>query len=544
MKRKLSLLLALLLASALLPLGAPARAAGAPEVGMGFNPSSIVPVSKAVPVYTAGDQLWVESYYNLTILVELVAPGHTNTTIAVGPVSVEPYSPTLVHTWGPSDAAGRWNLIAVLYPSSFAVQTFTVGPVPSISPPELKGYSIGPGGNLSLAYSMDLQNAYLGQGCVVGSQVQSAGEIPFAPAIGSGSMNVELTPGGAAFQSFSGGVAPSVNYFDFWLELHYPYSYASPSDASQLTTSDVLVAQTAPVTFPAKVGANLSAAFTTLAPLRQGRYEVRAFFRDALGLQVQSVTLLLDGGWIWFSGCDRQVDLASSFTFTQSLAASAGLWPSGVYYGAFSGGIEGVGYTPISLNLTRVSLRVEPYGGTPPSALSVSTRGQAVTNDTYYDGSVYLSLSKVPTQVVISVGYPGTPAEEFTLTIPSERNSTSLGVPFGEVSVEAASNGVAFPNAVVGVNSTVESGVKVASGVTSGAGSVDFALLGGNYTVTLGAGRFTETEAVQVVPGKNTILTFVVPYTPDLTLSYALLGAAAFGIALNAIVWRKVVRFS
>ena len=540
MKGKRSLLLVLLLVSACLPVSAAVHAQAVPKLGMGYDAASVVPVSQGVPVYTIGDQLWVESYYNQSINVELIAPGTSNVTASE---VLNPYSQTLMLTFAPADRTGEWNVVAVPSVKTFVAQSITLNPLPVIPSPEVSNYGITPNGNLTLSFSMDLGSAYLGEGCVTGSAAPSLGVIPFPSSVGSGTLDVNLTTGVADLQSLPAGSGSSTSYFDFWIELYYPYAYASPSDQAQLTTSDVLVAQTAPVTFPASGVANASAALTLSAPLRQGRFELRAFFRDAAGLHLYSDTLLLDGGrWVWFSDCADKVGLVSSFSFTQSLSAPVEHWASGLYYAAFLDGVEAVGFTPISLNLTRVALQVAPYGGDLPSSVVASATGAGISNYTYYDGSLYLALDRVPSQVDVFVGYQGVQPDLFVIPIATGRNSTSFEVPFGQLSVTATSNGAGFSNAEVLVNATRGSGPNVATEATSGAGTSFFVLLGGNYSVTLRSGGFTETETVRVVPGNDTTLGFVVPYSPNLTLPYLLLGLAALGVLVNILVWRRVVR--
>ena len=79
MKRKLSFLLVLLFLSAWLPACTSVRAASPPELGMGYDAASIVPVSQAVPVNPPRDQICEQSKNHNTNTNELLPPANNHT---------------------------------------------------------------------------------------------------------------------------------------------------------------------------------------------------------------------------------------------------------------------------------------------------------------------------------------------------------------------------------------------------------------------------------------------------------------------------------
>ncbi len=42
-----------------------------PNISLGFDQSSLTPVSQGIPLYTLGDQLWIVSHYNYSIIAAL-----------------------------------------------------------------------------------------------------------------------------------------------------------------------------------------------------------------------------------------------------------------------------------------------------------------------------------------------------------------------------------------------------------------------------------------------------------------------------------------
>lgn len=538
--RTLLLVAALLFASA--PVANAAPSSRLPLIELGFGPSSLVPLGQGSPIYTIGDQLWLSSDYNLSLSAALF-PSGSSIPVSVVPISYKDVE--LVYTFGPNDQSGVWSLVLVSGTLPFQVIQVYFERPPDLTPPVLSSSSLLSNGTLLSNFTMNLGEGYNGEGCIVGSVTPSAVQFSFPSSDGDG--EVTLTTNGSAISVLSAPLGihgGQSNSMDFWVELYYPYSYTSSANPESIVTRDILVARSNPSLLNSSLLSNSTIELSEYSHLRTGTYDLVAYFRDSSGLTARESSVLWSGTgpWVWLGGCVSLKQLASSFYCSTSLALPSTSWPFGIYAMLADGGVEGVGFSPISLNLTRVALHVEPYGGNLPGAVVISVNGPDISNYTYYDGSLYLVLDKVPSQVDVSVGYPGVQSDRFTIPIASGRNSTSLGIPFGQVSIAATSNGLGFSNAEVLVNSTLGSRPNVAAEVTSGAGTAFFSLLSGNYTVTLRSGGFAETEDVQVVPGSNATLGFDVPYSPNLTLPYLLLGLATLGVLVNVLIWRRVVR--
>ena len=509
---------------------------------MGFDAGTIEPVSQGVPVFTQGDQLWVESYYNQSATITVYSAGVPPSLVAK--VTIGANSPSLIYSFGPRDVSGNWLITLEIQNQTFDSQGFTVQSKLDPPLPQMSHYSIESNGTLAVSFSANLGFSYLDQGCFVGEAGPPLGTVDYPSELGGGAITANLSAESANFIFSPSQILPSAPFFEFWIELYYPYAFASPSNPQQLTTSDVLAARTAPITVQSSLMSNETVPLVQLTHLRQGRYELRAYFRDSKGLQLQGDTLLYLGGkWVWFSACDGVINVGANFSFSESLGKPAPSWPTGIFTVGTNNGIEGVGYVPIRLNLTRISIEMTPFAGSMPPSVSASTaRDSVIANSTYYSGSLYLSLTKVPTAVIVSIGYPGEVSDSFRVTVTSMHSASTLGVPFGEVIVLTTSGGVGVPGVSLMVNSTALLGKTVETGVTSSAGTESFYLLAGNYTLGTKDGSFVERDSVQVSSGATTRVSIAIdnPLTPALSL--ALVASGVFGTALNIFIWRGVVR--
>ncbi|MGD0638697.1 MAG: hypothetical protein ABSA72_11735, partial [Nitrososphaerales archaeon] len=111
MRTSLLVLLALVLAAAAVPFDQVQSQTTGQEIplSMGFGPGVMSPISEGIPVYTAGDQMWLMSDSHDQLLVTLHAPDGS----PLISVQVTSSGPSLLSTFSAYDPAGTWSLSIV-----------------------------------------------------------------------------------------------------------------------------------------------------------------------------------------------------------------------------------------------------------------------------------------------------------------------------------------------------------------------------------------------------------------------------------------------
>ena len=536
-----ALMLSLALA-AFLPAGALASAPGtvSPYMRLGYSPTSLTAVTQGTPVYTVGDELWAMSDYNQSVYVNVVPP---NASTPVVSLPVSPHTAVRLHVFGPEDTPGIWVMGVSGSNSSFGSVAFGFERLPSLAPPYVAQSAFEPNGTLSLLFRANLGNESGAQGCMVGSRAPTTALIPYPKDMGSGTIALAYVNGSVRATPETAGAGQSQPAFDFWVQLYYAYSYLSPSNTEQLVESEVLAAGTQATSIGGPSQVNQSLGLSTYVHLRAGRYELRAFFRNANGLSVYETGVVIDGGrpWLWLGGCEDIVDMASASSVSGSVSGVTASWPSGIYSMADVGGVEGILYSPLALNLSRISLNAQPWGGPVPASISARVlSAPAGSSCAVYNSTVYCDLRAVPAALTLQLGYGGNALENSSLAIGSQHYVGSLGVPLGELLLKGEAGGSGLPNASVSVAAGGAGGRVVVRGRTGQNGTAAFLLLAGNYDVSLRYGSYNTSVEVRVAAGSLSEVDVAVPQNSPAAYAYILLAVGAAGVAINVWVWRGV----
>ncbi len=508
-----------------------------PTIELGYSPASLTTVSQGTPIYTAGDEVWLMSDYNQSVYANLIPPN--NSTPARG-MEVPPGVPVRLYTFSSSEPPGTWILGVRVGNSTYVVADVLFELPPSLPAPSLVNATILTTGNLSLSFREELGGAYDGQTCVVGSRLPTSVVAPYKGSAIAGSVALSYANGSVSEAWLPVGRPQPGMTIDFWMEMYYAYSYQNPQDPQQVYTTEVLAARTPTVSLSGGSSSNQTVPLADSVALREGRYDIRAFFRDSRGLSVYETTALFSstGPWVWFGGCRSVGALTNSFSVGLPVSLPNYTWPGGIFTVASQGGVEGFRYTPIGLNLTRVSLTASPWNARLPSYVSVNaaTPGQSSLCRAF-NGSVYCLLSRVPAVLDLRFGYGGTTFMNATVDVQSPGSIRLLGVPLGKLVLNAEANGSPAAGATVQLSLQGRNGT-VASGLTGASGTSISYLFAGNYSLYFHYGSYNLTEAVRVNAGSATTLNIEVAPQADYTVSYALLGLAGVGIVLNLWVWR------
>jgi len=531
-RTSLLVLLALVLAAAAVPFDQVQSQTTGQEIplSMGFGPGVMSPISEGIPVYTAGDQMWLMSDSHDQLLVTLHAPDGS----PLISVQVTSSGPSLLSTFSAYDPAGTWSLSIV----DESQPSLSLAPIPivfvqnDLAPPNLTSYSLSGTGLLRMNFNLTETTQYDIQDCAVGSAVPEAVSIPLPPTIGSGQLLIERN----GTQTSVSAQGQLVNPFNFWVELHQNYSYYLGSPTT-VVSRDVRVAATEAVSI-VPGASSLEGNLTTFAQIRTGRFTLRAFFDTPSGLSVTQTQVVIPndgGGWISLPGCSASADVPSSaFSISTSLGANSSTWPTAVYTMYQSEGVEMVAETPLHLMPAVVNVVARPWETPLTDSQLEFTPGPQVLQSASDDGSLYLVASQYPVQVGISLDHNLT--QEIVIEQPF--SSVRVSVNSSKLDVQTYLDG----SPAAGIPITIlEGGESVADTVSGSAASV-FYLPDGNYTVeatlgnvTLASGFVSQTGAFSVVSVR-----FTSPLGDEGL--YVLLSIATIGAVASALLWVKVYR--
>ncbi len=539
MKHKTALLLFLtLLSVSLLPLVPPIRAQvillPSGSIGLGFDPSSVQPVAAGVPIFTQGDTLWIESYYNSSVDVQLIFPSGSS---ATAPREVGPMQLLQLYAFGENDTSGEWS-VYVTSPTSFFVP-FSVpisveAPDRSLSP-SFQGSSLT-GNQLNDFFTLPATAAYDIQVCSAGMSYGST--VRFGQSGGSNATFAVTLIQNSSYISVSQTTAP----ITAWLELYSQYSY---TEGGGTASRYLLVASTAPITVYSPVGSSApQTVFEPLElqmPLRTGRFDLRVFERTASGLSVQEALFLNAspvGRWVSMRDCTSLISVRSqNFTLTTNLDSSNSSWPRNLLTMYTVNGTES--YSALSYPGTESVLHLASSpGGAPLTGVSItpSSPNCAVQDSAVQNSGVYLLMNGYPCTVSLQLGFSDIITRALNVSILGPYSSAFLSVPAGTVSASVTMNGVGFANATLSVTGPSGDPVTVAP---TGAGSVTLLLPPDNYTLTASYGGKSVSQGFVIAAGKTTTVSLELspPGFPITLAAVAALGAA--GVVANLIIWRR-----
>ena len=505
-----------------------------PNVGLGFGPASIFPLTQGTPIFTNGDNLWVLDGYVSNVFVTLLSPSGT----LVEPVrSAQPGEPLLVHKFGSADQAGIWRLVVtdiMGLNSSVPIRVVAInGPVS----PGLPRESLLPGGQLEINFTLGPRDEYAVQACLTALPVPSNATLQLPPAIGSGQLGVQLNDSRVNL-AISGAVTTP---FDFWMELYHPYSL-SVGTGGEVVSQDLKVASTTPFSYQLQSprSANGLTVVNNL-PLRVGRYTLRAYFRTATGLTVQEIPMLreADGHWLWLGGCaSLQTVQSNQFSLRMGLNASVVAWPRGAFTMYRVGGIEGYSFENLDLGLSAVMVVGSPWNVT-LTQVQARAVGPTVLGSTEMNGTLYVLSSQYPVNATMRVSIGSTNYLNQTLHLGSSYTLGRESVSVGLIDVQAASNGQSKSGVRVVVRT--QSNASVTS-VTNSTGVAVFALPAGAYSASARLGNVTATAEATVVAGERTQVSLDLSGGSGQLLVDGLAVLAVIGVLANVWVWLRIRR--
>jgi hypothetical protein len=508
-----------------------AQPPSAPTLELGYSPGSLSPTTTGVPVYAAGDALWVVSESQVSFVLELSNPSGA----IVASAEIGPQAPIMLYRFSASVGSGTWTLAEVLLQTSETLGSLPLLVVGSaLVSINMTEYSLSSAGQLSMNFTAASSSAYDFLACAVGSAAPGTVSIPLPPSLGTGDMqvtmngsNVQIVPSGQVTTQFS-----------FWVELHQDYSYAD-GGSSTVVSRDMEVASSTAV--PISGSNATSSPVMTSVHMRPGRFTLRAFFDSASGLSSAEASVFIpsnSSSWIPIAGCSSSSRLQSSpFTLSSTLGTSTQAWPQEVYLMYLEEGVEMYSATPVHVYPAAIDVIAAPWGASFTDSELAFQPGPDVQQSASAGGLIYLTATEYPLTVGVSLLHGETQAIE----IPSAYSYVTLQVNSSKVVVDTVVAGAA----TAGANITVSAGNVTIGQARSGfGGAAAFYLPQGSYDVSGTFDNVTRTAGVLAVANDPSVVTLNFPGAGDQGLIYVyfLIGTGVAGLVASVLVWAKVYR--
>jgi hypothetical protein len=516
----------LLIEAAVGAAGPPARAQVtlAVAVGsfdLGYGPSTLFPASQGTPVYSAGDQLWVRSHYNSTLVVA-VSFIVSNSTYFLG--TVKPETPTRLLLVNASYPQGIWALRVIN--SSLAPILLLVSDAASV--PEnltLAGSNLNAGVldmNFTTSSAPHLQEA---QACILGSQDQSTAVVPVPASAGGGTVSLVMN-GNAINASMSGA---GTGNFTLQVDLDYSYAFLAPNSTS-IVLLRVLLTRSDPSGF---------LLLQSDGRLKTGRYELRLFFEGAQGTFFATTDVLItgEGSWVWLGDCTNTEVYSNNFSIAMPLGSDPSNWPRTLWLTYAALGEEGFANISLRVNLAALTFVGTPWE-VPLSSYEINAVATAGTDEIdVQNGTMFMILSSSQALVNYTVGLGGqvffrgeaAAIEPFTTAI------VPLNV--SELAVTYFVKGLPHEGDIVSVSNAAGGLITAA---TDKNGQASFYLPAGVYNVTAAGLNGTASQLATLAFGQRLALGLGQQPSSGVgggTFAWALGAIAAAGVAVNAIVF-------
>jgi hypothetical protein len=528
-KASLALLFCLaLLATGMTPRGAAGQVVVSlpvPDVGLGFGPSSIQPISLGVPVYTQGDNLWLESYYNSTVDVTLLTPQGLDKT---GVVVVEPGQLFMLYSFNGADPNGPWVLSVTSYQGVTDVFVYVYSPDGSLRP-AYDGARLN-GNELNQTFTLPPTDASNVQLCSVGQEFEHAFGFGLAGGL-NGTVEVSLAGNSSQFGAI--GISSPLS---MWLELYSQYSYITGSGG---TVSQNLLVATTPVISASPPRSNEQVSLLQQMPIRQGRFDVRVFDRTASGLALHDAEFLrtVNGTWVPLSSCtSRENAYSSVLPLITNLDSANSTWPRQLLTMYTIAGVESYSESTIPGGEAALHFRDFPDGN--PLTGVVFSPSEPGTQELQWDAansSVYLLTSSYPSDVSIRLSFSGIAFEALNMSILAPYTSKSFYVDAGTLVVSATQQGGIITNATLSVGAQ---GSRLQAVKPSAAGSASILLPPGAYNVSASYGGVSASKLAAVTPGHISSVSLDLTQQSVPVDLYLLAGLGAAGLAANIYLWR------
>jgi len=528
------LLVVLLLEPLACAAGPPARAVATVPApfDLGYGPSMLFPASQGTPVFSTGDQLWVSSHYNMTLVV-MASYALSNATYFLGPV--EPETPTRILLINATFPQGMWSLRAVnssLPPVLFLVSDAASAPANlTLARAHLSGGVLEM--NLTTSPDLQLQDA---QACTLGFQNSSAAVVP-VPALAGGGTVALMMDGNAIDANASG---PGTGNFTLQVDLYYSYAFLAPNSTSIILFRSTRAATTGAVLIT-KSNPSASLQLQTDGRLKTGRYELRLFFEGPQGLSLATTDVLITDptSWVWLGTCTNTQVYSNSFSISAPLGADPSSWPRTIWLTYTAFGEQGFANLSLGVKLAALTFMGSPWE-VPLSSYNITAtalagaEGVEVQNGTMF---MILSSQRASANYTVALGGQtffrgGTgPIEPFTSTI----------IPFNvsELAVTYFVGGSPYGGASVSVSNSAG---ELVSAATNKNGQEFFYLPAGRYNVTAAGGNTTASQSITLPFTQKLALTLGLPTsagTSDIALLWVLGAIAVAGAMANAIVFLR-----
>jgi len=499
-------------------------------LSLGFSPSSLTPVSGGTPVYTVGETIWAESGYNYSVALSLAYAGPSSS-VSFGAVAaqlnLDPRVVTPVHTFTQADPDGVWSITLLSAEGPVVVTVRFVNLADHL--PVLLGplqYSLD-GGNLSISANANLADSYDQEVCAAGSASGVPIEIALPRDMGElGS--IALTPGTPFGVSTLGVLQP----ISFWFELYHTYAL-DQGGTSNFVADNLMVAQSQPLDVISDGPTTTTLSWS--APLRAGRYDLRAYFQNSTNVEVfQSRVLILNNSsWVSLSSaCLPHQVQSSGISYSGSLTAGQAGWPRTLYYMYRTSGVEAVVAYPVKANISSVNFEASPWNASLQDVEVSVTHSSDVLQTSTEGGSLFVLASGYPAQLNYSLDIGGAPdVAQGALTTDGRYSTQTLKVNLAELTVHLPS-GQSSP-ATLEVSGS--RGVNVTRGPLGSNHTASFFLPTGSYTVT--ASQAGESQSAQVGLTDGVAASVTLNFSAYAGLETVLAVTAAIAVVANVLVW-------
>jgi hypothetical protein len=492
----------------------------------------VQPIALGVPIFTPGDNIWLESYYNSTIVVALQTPSGLDVT---GEVPVEPgqlsllYSLKGLFSLNGNPYTGQWRL-SVVSPFGISNATILVVPPDDSLKPAYAGAQLNRN-ELNQTFTLPSTDAYDIQICSVGQSVSHAYGFSVAGGL-NGSVGISLA-GSSSNVTATGITSP----LSIWLELYSQYSYQTGGGG--IASRNLLVATT-PVLEATPPTASLQGQLLQQMPIRQGRFDVRIFDRTSAGLALHDAQFLrtANGTWVQLGGCTSQAKAyTAQLSLTTDLDSANSTWPRQLLTMYSMIGMES--YTEVGIPGSEAAFHIRDFPdgkpltgvGITPSAPGLIPSEWDVTNS-----SVYLLTTSLPGAIAVRLSFSGVALDTLNVSIPGPYSSKSLAVDAGTLDVSASQSGKTLPNSTMSVATAGSQPVVVKQAPLGGASLL---LPPGNYTVSATYGGVSSSRGVVVTPGHISSVSLDLTQQPVPVALYLLIAAGIGGIIANIFLWRQ-----
>ena len=529
-KPRASALLALLaLVTFVLPLQAtPAAAATSPsliastQLSLGFGPTSLTPLSAGVPVYTVGETIWAESGYATSIPASLSPPTlELPTTVTL----LQPRVITPLHTFASTDVDGIYNLTlsdpqgTVIVPIHFVNLADHPVSLGSLS------YSLKDG-NISISAQANLGDSYDQEVCASGS-VAAGGVTLKLPSTMGDVGQLTLYPGTHFSVGMTGQAKSS---FNFWFELIHPYALEAP-DSNSLLVDDLTAAQSQPVNFV--TAGTVNATVNWNMPMREGRYDLRAYFQNATSLDVFESRLLVVNSSSWVSlsnACEPETVQSSDVTYSASLLNGQDTWPNRMYVMYRTFGVEDVSSYIVKANLSSVYFVSSPSGALLHN-FTVNAAPTPGVQTTQGGDSLFVLAGKYPVRLNYTMDFAGGhDVAQGSVTVSESGTATNSELKLAQLTVHVLSDQSAPASLQVKGPSGIQFTAALGTNLTA-----SYVLPAGSYTVTASQGDNTESAQTALVSGAAASVTL--NFNTFQSFEIILIVTAIMAAVANVAVW-------